>query len=420
MKKKLLLFAMCLFAFAGNMMAKSDIYYKVDKTDIMQGKTAAITFYYDADAGKIFRGFQVEFVLPEGFQMAEGATIGADLQATCPMLKLMTSEKFENGEDGLPTNVYMGAQLENPVVDFPTGEDIELFTFYVKCDEDVELGEYSFTTTHLEFADMGTGQSFHCEAKTMTLNVTEYMARDLYDTATELPEPSALPEDVIVHRTIKANVWSTLTLPFDLPNEQLAEIFGDDVKIARAQKMEKNTKGAFVISFESIDAAEGIDKNYPYVIKVSQAMEEFKAKDVTVDADEENAYAEIGNGKTGRNYKATGYIVGSLRAETEVPEDNLFLRDNKFFVSVGDAKINAFRAFFDLSLSDYSYSAAGANVTFTVDGEEVTAIEGLTINSNISGDVYSVNGTYMGRAENVMNKLPRGIYIVNNKKVVVK
>lgn len=419
MKKKLLLFAMCLFAFAGNMMAENDIYYKVEKTDIMQGKTAAITFYYEADEGKIFRGFQVEFVLPEGFYMAEGATLGAEIAATCPVLKLMTSEKFENGEDAQPTNVYMGAQLENPVVDFPTGQELELFTFYVKCDADVELGEYEFTTTHLEMADMGTGQSFHFTPKTMTLNVTEYQARDLYDTATELPEPSALPEDVIVHRTVKANVWSTLTLPFDVPVDQLAEVFGDDVKIARAQKIEKNAKGAFVISFESIDAAEGLDKNYPYVIKVSEPMEEFKVADVMVDADEENAYAEIGNGKTGRNYKATGYIVGSLRAETEVPVDNLFLRDNKFYVSVGDSKINAFRAFFDLGLLDYTYEA-GANVTFMVDGEEVTAIEGLTINGNITGDVYSVNGTFMGRAENVMNKLPRGIYIVNNKKVVVK
>ena len=34
-------------------------------------------------------------------------------------------------------------------------------------------------------------------------------------------------------------------------------------------------------------------------------------------------------------------------------------------------------------------------------------------------DVYSVSGIYMGKAKD-MKKLPKGMYIVNNKKVILK
>ena len=156
--------------------ANSDIYYKVEKTHIMQGKTAAITVLYDADEGEIFRGVQMEFVLPRGFHMAfleneEGVPvpgkIGAYLQSHNPNLFLHAIERDDNGE--MPTNVFM--LIQQDTTDFPVGEGIELFTFYVSCDEDVELNEYSFVTTHLEFADVRTGQSRHLSPKTMILSV---------------------------------------------------------------------------------------------------------------------------------------------------------------------------------------------------------------------------------------------------------
>jgi hypothetical protein len=420
MKKKLLLFVMCLFAYAGNMMAQEvapsvgDIYYKVDKTDIMQGKTAGITFYYDAAEDAIFKGFQVEFILPEGFKMAPGATLGAELAAHNPEMDLKTSERLDPGNE-LPTCVYMGVQID--LAEMPVGEGIELFTFYVEAAEDVAPGEYPFTTTHLELADMKTGQSKHCEAKTHTLNAIPYAARILADDDTNIPSASDLPEDVIVKRTIKANVWSTLTLPFDMPADQVAEAFGDDLQVATLSELWDSEDGYPLIYFETADIANtGLKKNYPYLIKSSKALDEFKAVDVMVDPDEANAKETY----TARK-KDWVTMYGTLHAGVEVPRNDLFLRDNMFFVSSGESKINAFRAYFNLLDYEYDFEGGAANVSFVVDGEP-TNIEGVGINGReyVNGDVYSVNGTYMGRAEDVMNKLPRGIYIVNNKKVVVK
>jgi hypothetical protein len=432
MKKKLLLFAMCLFAFTGNMMAQNepaaydpaegDIYYKVESVDVMPSKTVAVTVYYNAGATQIFRGFQFEFVLPEGFKrgVVDGKVgkLGPELAAHNPEMELKDSERYDNGEENPPTCCYMGFQMATD--DMPTGQGLELFTFYVECDENVAEGEYSFTTTHCELADMKTGQSWHCNPITMTLNVIPYTTRILADTDPNIPEASEMPEDVTVQRTIKKDVWSTLTLPFDMTGDQVKEAFGDDVKVAEFIDYDFNEKDAYIVEFEAVDAAnEGLMKNYPYVIKVSKAIDEFIVKDVLVDADEASAYIEYDNGKVGKQRKVYATMYGTLKAETEVPENCLFLRDNKFFVSTGSSKINAFRGYFNIS--GYEYGAGEANFTFSVDGE-ATDIEGININGKeiVTGDVYSVNGTYMGKAENVMNKLPRGVYIVNNKKVVVK
>lgn len=440
MKKKLLLFAACLFAFSGSMMAQNDvepsvgsIYYKVQKTDIMQSKSATITFYYSAASDAIFKGFQVEFILPEGFHQAfleedsEGnpisGTIGADLKAHNKKLKLESSERYDNGPDQQPTNVYMGVQIDTQ--EFPTGEDIELFSCWISCDEDVAPGEYPFSTTHCELADMKTGQSLHMpEPLTMTLNVIPYTARILADDATTVPEASTKPEDVIVKRTVKKDVWSTLTLPFAVSSKDLTNIFGEGVKVGEFSEFdepEDNENKQWVMKFETVDITKGLEANHPYIIKSENALTEFKVPDVEVNADEAAAVVLYDNGRTPgtSKYQLFGKMVGTLKGATAVPANNFILRDNKFYVSTGSTTINAFRAYFDIE--DYEFGATAANITFVIDGE-ATDIEGININGKeiVTGDVYSVNGTYMGKAENVMNKLPRGIYIINNKKVVVK
>ena len=411
---------------------KSDIYFKVDKTEVMQSKIAEITMCYDATSDAVFKGFQVEFMLPEGFKMAYKngvpGVIGAALKEHNPKLNLETNERDDGNER--PTNVYLGVQID--LEQFPVGEGIDLFTFYVECGADVEPGDYSFSTSHCELANMDTGQSYHCGTKTHTLSVVPYFARVLADTETTVPAPSAkdadgktILEDVIIKRTVKKDVWSTLTLPFALPKADLTSIFGEGVKVADFSDFDYNDYDQYVVNFKEVDmTAEnfmGLAANHPYLIKSENALTEFKVADVAVNADEAAAVVEFDNGrpKTNSRYELFASMIGTLKGNVIVPENCFLLRDNKFYVSTGSSTINAFRAYFNIL--EYEYGAGGANITFMIDGE-ATDIEGININGKeiVTGDVYSVNGTYMGKAENVMNKLPRGIYIINNKKVVVK
>ena len=237
----------------------------------------------------------------------------------------------------------------------------------------------------------------------------------------EIAEASTEPEEVIVKRTIKANTWSTLTLPFELSGDQIAEIFGDDAKIAEFLDYDTNEKDQYVVEFESIDPSDGLQANYPYIIKTSEAISEFLVKNVEVDAQEDEAYVNYDNGRapTHPRYEWYAKMLGTLHNGVTVPKNGFFLRDNKFYVSEGSSVLKGFRAYF--IINGYEFFGSDANISFAVDGE-TTAIEGVSVNGTeiVSGDVYNVNGTFMGRAENVMKSLPRGIYIVNNKKVVVK
>ena len=388
-----------LFVIAGNKAVADNVYFSVDQVDVMQGKSALVTMYYDADGSKEYKGFQIEFVLPDGLHLTN-AVLGPEIAAN----NLEMNIRFTDRRSDV-YSVILGSQLA--LTPMPTGEGIELCSFSISADQDCELGEYPVTTTKIEFA---AENRVEFGPVTITYNVIPYSRRLLLDTDTNLPVSSSEPEDVIVKRTIKADTWSTLTLPFDLSDDQVDNIFGNNVKVAEYQGYSIDEKQQYVMKFETVDALSyGLDNNTPYLIKTDKSLDEFPVDEVVIDADEDKATVVRDNNSS---------VIGTLRAG-KIPANCLFLRDNNFFVSKGDTKINAFRAYF--KIDGYEYKAADTNISFMIDGEE-TSIEGVIVNGNeiVSGNVYNVNGTSMGRAENVMNDLPKGVYIVNKKKVVVK
>ena len=400
MKHRLLLLLIGLFVIAGNKAVADDVYFTVDEVDVMQGKSAKVTMYYDADGSKEYKGFQIEFVLPDGLHLTD-AVLGPEIIANNPEMTIRFIDRRESDK----ISVIKASQIA--LTPMPMGEGIELCSFFITADDDCEIGEYTVPTWKIELA---AENKVAFGPQMITYNVIPYSRRLLLDTATDLPVSSSAPEDVIVKRTIKADTWSTLTLPFDLSDDQVADIFGNNVKVAEYQGYSINEKQQYVMKFETVDAlSQGLDNNTPYLIKTDKSLDEFSVDEVMVDADEDNAIVE-------RDNKSS--VIGTLRAG-KIPANCLFLRDNNFFVSKGDSKINAFRAYF--KIDGYEYKTTDSNISFMIDGEE-TSIEGIIVNGNeiVSGDVYSVNGTFMGRAENVMNDLPKGVYIVNNKKVVVK
>ncbi len=236
----------------------------------------------------------------------------------------------------------------------------------------------------------------------------------------DLPESSSDPEDILVRRTIKADTWSTLTLPFFLYDTDLTEIFGDDIRVAMFRDYEINEYDQYVLNFEELEIPFDFEANRPYLIKSSKALTEFLVNSVEVDANEEEAYIAYDNGRspTSSRYVRYAAMIGTLRNGVNIPDGSFFIRDNKFYVANGSV-LKGLRAYFiiDELMGKYNES----NISFCVDGE-ATAIDGMYVNGTeiVSGNVYSVNGTFMGRAENVMKSLPHGVYIVNNKKVVVK
>ena len=98
-----------------------------------------------------------------------------------------------------------------------------------------------------------------------------------------------------------------------------------------------------------------------------------------------------------------------------IPANDLFLSGNKFYYSVGKTKIKAFRAY--LWLDDMLTSGSGEAPVRIAINDETTRIADIEKDQILDG-VYTLQGVALGQKD--VQSLPKGIYIVNGKKVSVK
>lgn len=64
---------------------------------------------------------------------------------------------------------------------------------------------------------------------------------------------------------------------------------------------------------------------------------------------------------------------------------------------------------------------ASAEITYTIDEGTSDCIKTAVSNANKGGDIYTVEGTYVGKGNIATVKgLKKGLYIVNGVKVLVK
>ena len=215
--------------------------------------------------------------------------------------------------------------------------------------------------------------------------------------------------DVSVKRTINCNEWSTICLPFSMSEAQVKAAFGDKVKLAEFMGYEaKREQGEVVgitVKFKNRDVNEGIESNHPYLIQTQADLSVFTADGVDVQPQEKPTVAAVTRSSTQWSEMTGTYAAGSF-----VPENCLFISDNKFWYSTGQTPIMAYRAYFDFSdVLDLRGEASG-RVVLEVDGE-------ATFIDAISQDVQQDCETYNLKGQRV-DGTGRGLYIINGKKVI--
>lgn len=279
-------------------------------------------------------------------------------------------------------------------------------------------GEYPIIVKATELSGVG-GVGSRSEKITeeivSKLTIVDYVTLD--ETSTVAPV-AAENVNVLVKRTIKANQWSTLCLPFAMSEDQVKAAFGDDVKLAdytgwTYEEDDDEYMKAITINFTSTST---IAENKPLVIKPTSDITSFKVENVNINPDD----AEIVIKESVRN-RRNGTMVGVYVAETVLDEDFLFLSGNNFYYSTGTTKMKAFRAYFDMYFTldePYKSKPSASMVKIAIDQDETTSIEDLRfVNSN--GAVYTVDGKFIGRDVD-LKKLQKGIYVIDGKKVAIK
>ena len=201
--------------------------------------------------------------------------------------------------------------------------------------------------------------------------------------------------NVSVDRTMQADGgWYTFCVPFDI----------DDVSTTPLKDAEIRKYKSMTGSVMNFEATTSLKAAHAYLVKPTTDIANPVFNDVTVSLGDGE---DDGDGNYG--------FVGIL-STTDLATDgtNLFLGPgNKFYIPTkDDHTLKALRGYFVAPSRE-----SGALMSIRID-DTTTSIAALNGNAaTTNGKVYNLSGQYVG---NDVKALPKGVYIVNGRKYIVK
>ena len=247
-------------------------------------------------------------------------------------------------------------------------------------------------------------------------------------------------------RTLQTNVWNSLILPVSLTAQQVKIAFGDNTKLS--EKDSEPQENANIIEFKSVNlnVAENtivLNAGTPYIIKPSIEPNQEAGTFTAVDGSEmklnEKHYlfnqVTLKTELTSPNVVSTVYNCGNAgeltfngtytTQENKIPDGSYLLSGGQWYhmtLNGGKvAKVQGFRTWLE-PVNDPSDVNVQFSIDGVIDGDTTNSIEGIEndINSKANNKVYNMNGQLVRNGSTSLEGLPKGVYIVNNKKYIVK
>lgn len=217
------------------------------------------------------------------------------------------------------------------------------------------------------------------------------------------------------NRTFGANKWYAVVLPFSVSQKQLKSVFGNDVKVLHYSDVEGTDLNLFEHFYQMIVGGT------PVLVKPSQEVTNPVFNNVTLTSQK---VVDIEN---------TGFKCTGSWDNVDFPEYSYFIdaKDNTFYlydptkVAQGTKAPHA-GAFRSWIISTSTNPSEAKQLTMHINGIEEQG-ETTAIWNAISGNddaevaskgIYSLSGQKMNATDT--RSLPKGIYIVNGKKFIVK
>lgn len=248
-------------------------------------------------------------------------------------------------------------------------------------------------------------------------------------------------------RTFKAGQWTTLTLPFNLTEEEVQKIFGDGTRLVMLHDATLQNEGArLTFIYHEI---QNVLPGYPYLIKPTLTDIANDANDANVSVTKANntitsftVYGKCINpfidqfevNTTPYTFKGTpDYCTAKLSNNNNVSGYSVNYKANDIFVSEGDGKLyvsggtsygKGYRAWLQKKEGTTGVKSISVVMSsFSDDDDTTTSIDvadmapDLIEALGIQTGVYNLSGQ---RVANDTRNLKAGIYIVNGKKTVVR
>ena len=234
---------------------------------------------------------------------------------------------------------------------------------------------------------------------------------------------------MLLHRTFTKNAtndkkgWNSIILPVDMTAAQVVEAFGEGVQMAEFDRLDNNW-----IKFSTVNvAADGVvlHKNTPYIIYPTK--EPLGNYSYTIDGVTKilDGHVYVANGINYDNetseleytVKGTGMTyTGSYDSKTVVSADSYMFSKGDLVHTNKEHTVKAYRCW----LKEDAHS--GRMLMFSLDGNGLDGTTGIHVieenKQNTNTGIYNLGGVRMNT--NNVDKLPKGVYVVNNKVVVKK
>lgn len=234
---------------------------------------------------------------------------------------------------------------------------------------------------------------------------------------------------MLLHRTFTKNAdnnkkgWNSIILPVDMTAAQVVEAFGENTQLAELRALEDNW-----IEFSTVNvAADGVvlHKNTPYIIYptkkplgnysytidgVTNILDGhvYVANGINYDDQTSNLTHTVNGG--GMTY------TGSYSNSNKVSKDSYMFSKGDLVHTSKDHTVKAYRCW----LKEDAHS--GKMLMFSLDGNGLDGTTGIQVieenKQNTNTSIYNLGGVRMNT--NNVDKLPKGVYVVNNKVVVKK
>jgi len=213
--------------------------------------------------------------------------------------------------------------------------------------------------------------------------------------------------NVRLQRTFEKNLWNTICVPVDIPTP--SDVFGADTKVARLNGIERNT-----VLFTTV---ENIEANVPYLIMVGKVNSNSSVADST---SLQSIYS-ISNtemklpGETDMIMCVSNIQMIGSYVDNSIPvADDYFILSSDILniVAEGDSVTTGrYRAYFHVP------GASANNLKIAFDGivTDVHLVK-AAYPATTPASTYTLSGLKVEEGK----KLPKGIYIHDGKKVVIK
>ena len=385
--------------------ATAQEYISVGEVLVPEGRQSMLEVRFHFDKGHDYVSYQFKVKLPEGISLV------TDDDGYVPVV-LGDGQPSARWSKDMPASSSIMKAYSSPSTVI-TADDGVLVCIPIQADGDkVSAGdELEGSLVDVEFTHNEGAVRNPFSDVTFTIKVTDKIILD--ENYTWTPYATSNACDLLVKRTIKAGEWSTVCFPFAMSADKLKAAFGDDYVLEEftgydveedaddkvtglTLKFTKNTKAAKI--------------NTPYIIKVSHDVSEFEVNAVVNPGNAQKSIV-VEDDDTGEEVEVAS-MTGTYVAGTVVPENSLFLSENKFYYSSGKTKMKGFRAYFTLKdvLADVSQS--GARIFLSV-GDETTEIHPVQMGTDDDG-WYTLSGLKLDK-----KPAATGVYIHRGEKVVI-